>query len=138
MEEKEIKEILGYEILNLKNYMDTCFQEQAKNNSIFFDNILELIKATINKENETKNIKLEKLIEELNKSSEINKAISSKLISEICELDNIYGTVAPKKENKIIYEDIKKGIMQFSIQVVIVMSIILMIFGASKLISVIF
>ena len=52
---EDTKEYIEFKYLELKNYIDECFEEQAKNNSIFFDNILELIKASINKETELNN-----------------------------------------------------------------------------------
>lgn len=137
---EDIKEYIEFKYLELKNYIDECFEEQAKNNSIFFDNILELIKASINKETELNNKKMLDVIEELKKSSEINKAISNKMIDNLKELDNIYDMITPKeeKENTIIYSNIKKGIKQFSIQLIIVVIILLVIFGAYQLISLIF
>ncbi len=137
---EDTKEYIEFKYLELKNYIDECFEEQAKNNSIFFDNILELIKASINKETELNNKKMLDVIEELKKSSEINKAISNKMIDNLKELDNIYDMITPKeeKENTIIYSNIKKGIKQFSIQLIIVVIILLVILGAYQLISLIF
>ena len=137
---EDIKEYIEFKYLELKNYIDECFEEQAKNNSIFFDNILELIKASINKETELNNKKMLDVIEELKKSSEINKAISNKMIDNLKELDNIYDMITPKeeKENTIIYSNIKKGIKQFSIQLIIVVIILLIVLGAYQLISLIF
>ena len=137
---EDTKEYIEFKYLELKNYIDECFEEQAKNNSIFFDNILELIKASINKETELNNKKMLDVIEELKKSSEINKAISNKMIDNLKELDNIYDMITPKeeKENTIIYSKIKKGIKQFSIQLIIVVIILLVILGAYQLISLIF
>lgn len=137
---EDTKEYIEFKYLELKNYIDECFEEQAKNNSIFFDNILELIKASINKETELNNKKMLDVIEELKKSSEINKAISNKMIDNLKELDNIYDMITPKeeKENTIIYSNIKKGIKQFSIQLIIVVIILLIVLGAYQLISLIF
>lgn len=137
---EDTKEYIEFKYLELKNYIDECFEEQAKNNSIFFDNILELIKASINKETELNNKKMLDVIEELKKSSEINKAISNKMIDNLKELDNIYDMITPKeeKENTIIYSNIKKGIKQFSIQLIIVVIILLVIIGAYQLISLFF
>lgn len=129
---EDTKEYIEFKYLELKNYIDECFEEQAKNNSIFFDNILELIKASINKETELNNKKMLDVIEELKKSSEINKAISNKMIDNLKELDNIYDMIIPKeeKENTIIYSNIKKGVKQFSIQLIIVVIILLIVLGA--------
>ena len=137
---EDTKEYIEFKYLELKNYIDECFEEQAKNNSIFFDNRLELIKASINKETELNNKKMLDVIEELKKSSEINKAISNKMIDNLKELDNIYDMITPKeeKENTIIYSNIKKGIKQFSIQLIIVVIILLIVLGAYQLISLIF
>ena len=137
---EDTKEYIEFKYLELKNYIDECFEEQAKNNSIFFDNILELIKASINKETELNNKKMLDVIEELKKSSEINKAISNKMIDNLKELDNIYDMITPKeeKENTIIYSNIKKGVKQFSIQLIIVVIILLVIIGAYQLISLFF
>ena len=137
---EDTKEYIEFKYLELKNYIDECFEEQAKNNSIFFDNILELIKASINKETELNNKKMLDVIEELKKSSEINKAISNKMIDNLKELDNIYDMITPKeeKENTIIYSNIKKGIKQFSIQLIIVVIILLIVLGAYQLINLIF
>lgn len=137
---EDTKEYIEFKYLELKNYIDECFEEQAKNNSIFFDNILELIKASINKETELNNKKMLDVIEELKKSSEINKAISNKIIDNLKELDNIYDMIIPKeeKENTIIYSNIKKGVKQFSIQLIIVVIILLVILGAYQLISLFF
>ena len=137
---EDIKEYIEFKYLELKNYIDECFEEQAKNNSIFFDNILELIKASINKETELNNKKMLDVIEELKKSSEINKAISNKMIDNLKELDNIYDMIIPEeeKENTIIYSNIKKGIKQFSIQLIIVVIILLIVLGAYQLINLIF
>ena len=76
---EEIKEYIDNRFLELRNYIENCFEEQSKNNSIFFDNILELIKASISKETELNNKKMLDIIEELNKASEINKAISNRV-----------------------------------------------------------
>lgn len=137
---EDTKEYIEFKYLELKNYIDECFEEQAKNNSIFFDNILELIKASINKETELNNKKMLDVIEELKKSSEINKAISNKMIDNLKELDNIYDMITPKeeRENTIIYSNIKKGIKQFSIQLIIVVIILLIVLGAYQLINLIF
>lgn len=137
---EDTKEYIEFKYIELKNYIDECFEEQAKNNSIFFDNILELIKASINKETELNNKKMLDVIEELKKSSEINKAISNKIIDNLKELDNIYDMIIPKeeKENTIIYSNIKKGVKQFSIQLIIVVIILLVILGAYQLISLFF
>lgn len=137
---EDTKEYIEFKYLELKNYIDECFEEQSKNNSIFFDNILELIKASINKETELNNKKMLDVIEELKKSSEINKAISNKMIDNLKELDNIYDMITPKeeKENTIIYSNIKKGVKQFSIQLIIVVIILLVIIGAYQLISLFF
>lgn len=137
---EDTKEYIEFKYLELKNYIDECFEEQAKNNSIFFDNILELIKASINKETELNNKKMLDVIEELKKSSEINKAISNKMIDNLKELDNIYDMITPKeeRENTIIYSNIKKGIKQFSIQLIIVVIILLVILGAYQLVNLIF
>ena len=80
------------------------------------------------------------VIEELKKSSEINKAISNKMIDNLKELDNIYDMITPKeeKENTIIYSNIKKGVKQFSIQLIIVVIILLVIIGAYQLVNLIF
>ena len=80
------------------------------------------------------------IIEELNKASEINKAISNRVIDNLKEIDNIYEVIIPKKEkeNIFIYSDIKKGVKQFGIQLVIVVGILLIILGANQLISLIF
>lgn len=137
---EDTKEYIEFKYLELKNYIDECFEEQAKNNSIFFDNILELIKASINKETELNNKKMLDVIEELKKSSEINKAISNKMIDNLKELDNIYDMIIPKeeKENTIIYSNIKKGVKQFSIQLIIVVIILLIVLGAYQLVNLIF
>ncbi|WP_317368810.1 hypothetical protein [uncultured Tyzzerella sp.] len=134
----DTKEFIEYKFLELKKYIDECFEEQSKSNSIFFDNILELIKANINKENELNNSKILYAIEELKKATEVNKAISNKLVDDLKELDDIYGIGATKENNKIIYKDIKKGIKQFSIQLIIVVGILLIILGAYQLINLIF
>ena len=137
---EEIKEYIDNRVLELRNYIENCFEEQSKNNSIFFDNILELIKASISKETELNNKKMLDIIEELNKASEINKAISNKVIDNLKEIDNIYEVIIPKKEkeNIFIYSDIKKGVKQFGIQLVIVVGILLIVLGANQLISLIF
>ncbi len=137
---EDTKEYIEFKYLELKNYIDECFEEQAKNNSIFFDNILELIKASINKETELNNKKMLDVIEELKKSSEINKAISNKMIDNLKELDNIYDMITPKeeKENTIIYSNIKKGVKQFSIQLIIVVIILLIVLGSYQLVNLIF
>ena len=137
---EDTKEYIEFKYIELKNYIDECFEEQAKNNSIFFDNILELIKASINKETELNNKKMLDVIEELKKSSEINKAISNKMIDNLKELDNIYDMITPKeeKENTIIYSNIKKGVKQFSIQLIIVVIILLIVLGAYQLVNLIF
>lgn len=137
---EEIKEYIDNRFLELKSYVETCFEEQSKNNSIFFDNILELIKANISKETELNNKKMIEIISTLEKSSETNKAISNKLIDNLKEIDNIYEIIIPKeeKENIFIYNNLKKGIKQFSIQLVIVVIILLIILGANQLISLIF
>lgn len=137
---EEIKEYIDNRFLELKSYVETCFEEQSKNNSIFFDNILELIKANISKETELNNKKMIEIISTLEKSSETNKAISNKLIDNLKEIDNIYEIIIPKeeKENIFIYNNLKKGIKQFSIQLVIVVIILLIIVGANQLISLIF
>ena len=137
---EEIKEYIDNRFLELRNYIENCFEEQSKNNSIFFDNILELIKASISKETELNNKKMLDIIEELNKASEINKAISNRVIDNLKEIDNIYEVIIPKKEkeNIFIYSDIKKGVKQFGIQLVIVVGILLIILGANQLISLIF
>ncbi len=137
---EEIKEYIDNRFLELRNYIENCFEEQSKNNSIFFDNILELIKASISKETELNNKKMLDIIEELNKASEINKAISNKVIDNLKEIDNIYEMIIPKKEkeNIFIYSDIKKGVKQFGIQLVIVVGILLIVVGANQLISLIF
>lgn len=137
---EEIKEYIDNRFLELKSYVETCFEEQSKNNSIFFDNILELIKASISKETELNNKKMLDIIEELKKASEINKAISNKVIDNLKEIDNIYEMITPKKEkeNIFIYSDIKKGVKQFGIQLVIVVGILLIVLGANQLISLIF
>ena len=137
---EETKEYIENRFLELRNHIDNCFEEQSKNNSIFFDNILELIKASISKETELNNKKMLDIIEELNKASEINKAISNRVIDNLKEIDNIYEVIIPKKEkeNIFIYSDIKKGVKQFGIQLVIVVGILLIILGANQLISLIF
>ncbi len=137
---EEIKEYIDNRVLELRNYIENCFEEQSKNNSIFFDNILELIKASISKETELNNKKMLDIIEELNKASEINKAISNRVIDNLKEIDNIYEVIIPKKEkeNIFIYSDIKKGVKQFGIQLVIVVGILLIVLGANQLISLIF
>ena len=137
---EEIKEYIDNRFLELRNYIENCFEEQSKNNSIFFDNILELIKASISKETELNNKKMLDIIEELNKASEINKAISNRVIDNLKEIDNIYEVIIPKKEkeNIFIYSNIKKGVKQFGIQLVIVVGILLIILGANQLISLIF
>lgn len=133
----DTKEFIEYKFLELKKYIDECFEEQSKSNSIFFDNILELIKANINKENELNNSKILYAIEELKKATEINKGISNKLIDDLKEIDSIYD-FDTNKDSKIIYKDIKKGIKQFSIQLIIVVGILLIILGAYQLINLIF
>lgn len=137
---EEIKEFIELKFINIKKYIDDCFEEQSKNNSIFFDNILELIKANISKETELNNKKMAEIISTLEKSSETNKAISNKVIDSLKEIDNIYEIIIPKeeKENIFIYNNLKKGIKQFSIQLVIVVIILLIILGAYQLISLIF
>lgn len=136
----EIKEFIELKFIDIKKYIDDCFEEQSKNNSIFFDNILELIKANISKETELNNKKMAEIISTLEKSSETNKAISNKVIDSLKEIDNIYDIIIPKeeKENIFIYNNLKKGIKQFSIQLVIVVIILLIILGAYQLISLIF
>lgn len=136
----EIKEFIELKFIDIKKYIDDCFEEQSKNNSIFFDNILELIKANISKETELNNKKMAEIISTLEKSSETNKAISNKVIDSLKEIDNIYEIIIPKeeKENIFIYNNLKKGIKQFSIQLVIVVIILLIILGAYQLISLIF
>lgn len=133
----DTKEFIEYKFLELKKYIDECFEEQSKRNSIFFDNILELIKANINKENELNNSKILYAIEELKKATEINKGISNKLIDDLKEIDSIYD-FDTNKDSNIIYKDIKKGIKQFSIQLIIVVGILLIILGAYQLINLIF
>ena len=136
----EIKEFIELKFIDIKKYIDDCFEEQSKNNSIFFDNILELIKANISKETELNNKKMAEIISTLEKSSETNKAISNKVIDSLKEIDNIYAISIRKeeKENIFIYNNLKKGIKQFSIQLVIVVIILLIILGAYQLISLIF
>lgn len=136
----EIKEFIELKFIDIKKYIDDCFEEQSKNNSIFFDNILELIKANISKETDLNNKKMAEIISTLEKSSETNKAISNKVIDSLKEIDNIYEIIIPKeeKENIFIYNNLKKGIKQFSIQLVIVVIILLIILGAYQLISLIF
>ena len=136
----EIKEFIELKFIDIKKYIDDCFEEQSKNNSIFFDNILELIKVNISKETELNNKKMAEIISTLEKSSETNKAISNKVIDSLKEIDNIYDIIIPKeeKENIFIYNNLKKGIKQFSIQLVIVVIILLIILGAYQLISLIF
>lgn len=136
----EIKEFIELKFIDIKKYIDDCFEEQSKNNSIFFDNILELIKVNISKETELNNKKMAEIISTLEKSSETNKAISNKVIDSLKEIDNIYEIIIPKeeKENIFIYNNLKKGIKQFSIQLVIVVIILLIILGAYQLISLIF
>ena len=62
------------------------------------------------------------------------------MIDNLKELDNIYDMITPKeeKENTIIYSNIKKGVKQFSIQLIIVVIILLVIIGAYQLISLFF
>ena len=136
----EIKEFIELKFIDIKKYIDDCFEEQSKNNSIFFDNILELIKANISKETDLNNKKMAEIISTLEKSSETNKAISNKVIDSLKEIDNIYEIIIPKeeKENIFIYNNLKKGIKQFSIQLVIVVIILLIILGAYQLLSLIF
>ena len=136
----EIIEFIELKFIDIKKYIDDCFEEQSKNNSIFFDNILELIKVNISKETELNNKKMAEIISTLEKSSETNKAISNKVIDSLKEIDNIYEIIIPKeeKENIFIYNNLKKGIKQFSIQLVIVVIILLIILGAYQLISLIF
>ncbi len=133
----DTKEFIEYKFLELKKYIDECFEEQSKSNSIFYDNIIEIIKANINKENELNNSKILYAIEELKKATEINKGISNKLIDDLKEIDSIYD-FDTNKDSKIIYKDIKKGIKQFSIQLIIVVGILLIILGAYQLINLIF
>lgn len=111
------------------------FEEQEKYNADFFNKILDLIKSEIRAEYNEKNEKLDKIINKLEHSSELNKKITDELLYRLSDikLEN-----EEEKENKIIYSNLKKGIKQFSIQLGIVVSILLMILGSAQLIKLIF
>ncbi|WP_250277607.1 hypothetical protein [[Clostridium] colinum] len=137
---EEIKEYIDNRFLELRNYVENCFEEQSKNNNIFFDNILELVKVSISKENQANSKQMLDLIENLKDTTNINDVLCKKMITELKNIDSIYGMLKDEEPNnkKILYTDILKGVKQFALQLIITVTILLIILGAFQLISLIF
>ena len=114
-------EYLENKFLEMKRYIDDCFEERDRNNKIFFDNILELIKVNISKENEDNSKKMLDLIEKLKDTTNTNDVLCKKMIAELKNIDSIYDVLKDEEPNdkKILYTNIFKGVKQFSLQVVI-------------------
>lgn len=134
-----ILEYLENKFLEMKRYIDDCFEERDRNNKIFFDNILELIKVNISKKNEDNNKKMLDLIEKLKDTTNTNDILCKKMITELKNIDNIYYMLKDEEPNdkKILYSNIFKGVKQFSLQVVITLCIILIMIGAFTLVKIV-
>ena len=132
-------EYLGNKFLEMKRYIDDCFEERDRNNKIFFDNILELIKVNISKENEDNSKKMLDLIEKLKDTTNTNDVLCKKMIAELKNIDSIYDVLKDEEPNdkKILYTNIFKGVKQFSLQVVITLCIILIMIGAFTLVKIV-
>lgn len=139
MENEYILEYLENKFLEMKRYIDDCFEERDRNNKIFFDNILELIKVNIRKENEDNSKKMLDLIEKLKDTTNTNDVLCKKMITELKNIDNIYEVLKDEEPNdkKILYTNIFKGVKQFSLQVVITLCIILIMIGAFTLVKIV-
>lgn len=139
MENEYILEYLENKFLEMKRYIDDCFEERDRNNKIFFDNILELIKVNISKENEDNSKKMLDLIEKLKDTTNTNDVLCKKMITELKNIDNIYEVLKDEEPNdkKILYTNIFKGVKQFSLQVVITLCIILIMIGAFTLVKIV-
>lgn len=135
----EILEYLENKFLEMKRYIDDCFEERDRNNKIFFDNILELIKVNISKENEDNSKKMLDLIEKLKDTTNTNDVLCKKMITELKNIDSIYDVLKDEEPNdkKILYTNIFKGVKQFSLQVVITLCIILIMIGAFTLVKIV-
>nr|WP_317359512.1 hypothetical protein [uncultured Tyzzerella sp.] len=132
-------EYLENKFLEMKRYIDDCFEERDRNNKIFFDNILELIKVNISKENEDNSKKMLDLIEKLKDTTNTNDVLCKKMIAELKNIDSIYDVLKDEEPNdkKILYTNIFKGVKQFSLQVVITLCIILIMIGAFTLVKIV-
>ena len=139
-----IIEIIEKKSLEIKKYIDKSFEEQDKNNKIFFNNILEIVKLNVNEENEKNNQKLKDLIKKLEDTTNTNDVLCKKIIEEIKNIDSIYEIINiddkddKNKKSLILYNDIVKGVKQFSLQLVITISLILIVLGSFQLINLIF
>lgn len=136
----EYIEFLENKFLDIKKYIDKHFEEQDKNNKIFFDNILDLVKANISKENQENSKQILDLIEKLKDTTNTNDVLCKKMITELKNIDSIYDILKDEEANdkKILYTDVLKGVKQFSLQLIITVTILLIILGAFQLISLIF
>lgn len=133
MENEELIELIEKKHFEVLNRINDCFEENTSENAGFFNNILDLIKAEIKEDKKQFQERLEKVIERLEKSTEINKVITDELL---CELKEIKINEEDKECNqKVIYKDIKKGIKQYSIQMGITFLGILIILGGYQLIK---
>lgn len=132
-------EYLENKFLEMKRYIDDCFEERDRNNKIFFDNILEFIKVNISKENEDNSKKMLDLIEKLKDTTNTNDVLCKKMIAELKNIDSIYDVLKDEEPNdkKILYTNIFKGVKQFSLQVVITLCIILIMIGAFTLVKIV-
>ncbi len=135
----EILEYLENKFLEMKRYIDDCFEERDRNNKIFFDNVLELVKVNISKENEDNSKKMLDLIEKLKDTTNTNDVLCKKMITELKNIDNIYYMLKDEEPNnkKILYDNVLKGVKQFSLQVVITLCIILIMIGAFTLVKIV-
>lgn len=106
------------------------FDEQEKYNADFFNNVLDLIKSEIRSENKENIENLNKIVKDLEHYLKLNQKLTDELIYRL-QMTSI-------EETKILYKDIKQGIKQFSIQLGIVVSILLIILGSFQLIKLIF
>ncbi|WP_317367404.1 hypothetical protein [uncultured Tyzzerella sp.] len=92
MDSIDTNDLIEIKFLELKKYIDDCFEEQSKENKKFFNNILELIKLNINDELENNRNKMLDIIERFEKTSKLNDVVSNKIIDTLKEIDYIqYG-----------------------------------------------
>lgn len=137
MNEEYIIEFIENKFLDVKRYIDDCFEEQSKNNREFFDNILELVKISINKSNKENNEKIFELISRLEANTNTSDILYKKMINELKSIDNLYSIVKDEEieENKVLYTNVLKGVKQFSLQLLITLFILLVIIGAFSLVK---
>lgn len=134
----DTNELIENKFFELKKYIDECFEEQSKDNKKFMNNVLDLVKLNITEAGKENNSKLETTIIKLENASKLNDVVSNKMLDTLKDIDNLYKSYEDDSEDiknsKIIYDNMKKGIKQFTIQLLIVIAILLIILGSYQLI----